>query len=231
MKVHIKRLLPPIGVLRNIIVRTNDGRKFKLGHMQEMEVEVEDGGWVSFRLDWYHRKVMLDQAEQGRDVYVILYYAMRQGFWGWIDSMGNMLRADVVDKAVYDNGEKWLLSQLPPNKKYRPIDYVLVSLLTLPFLMFLVYALLHPEMEGRDFTFFIAFLCTFGCLRLFAARNRIPEKNFNGGVYTSLVVSLLLLVYTAYPLPWVAAISSPMLAVLAILVYQRLHKPSKAVSA
>ncbi len=51
-----------------------------MGHMQEMEVEVEDGGWVSFRLDWYHRKVMLDQAEQGRDVYVILYYAMRQGF-------------------------------------------------------------------------------------------------------------------------------------------------------
>ena len=80
MKIHIKRLLPPIGVLRNIIVRTNDGRKFKLGHMQEIEVGVEDGGWVSLRLDWYHRKVMLNQAEQGRDVYVILYYVMRQGF-------------------------------------------------------------------------------------------------------------------------------------------------------
>lgn len=221
MKIHIKRLLPPIGVLRNIIVRTNDGRKFKLGHMQEMEVEVEDGGWVSFRLDWYHRKVMLDQAEQGRDVYVILYYAMRQGFWGWIDSMGNMLRADVVDKAVYDNGEKWLLSQLPPNKKYRPIDYVLVSLLTLPFLMFLVYALLHPEMEGRDFTFFIAFLCTFGCLRLFASRNRIPEKNFNMAVITSFIVQLLVLAYAMFPLPWLMPISFIMLFSLVLFLVSR----------
>ena len=32
MKVHIKRLLPPESMFRNIIVCTSDGRKFKLGH-------------------------------------------------------------------------------------------------------------------------------------------------------------------------------------------------------
>ena len=91
-------------MFRNIVVRTSDGRKFKLGHLQEMELEVEDRGWVSFRLDWYHRKVMLDQVGQGREVYVILRYAMRQGFLGIIDSFGNMLRADIVDKSVYEDG-------------------------------------------------------------------------------------------------------------------------------
>ena len=212
MKVHIKRLLPPIGVLRNIIVRTNDGRKFKLGHLQEMELEVEDGGWVSFRLDLYHRK--------------ILRYAMRQGFLGIIDSFGNMLRADIVDKSVYEDGGKWLLSQTPAIKKYAVLDYVLVSLLALPFLVFLLYPVLHPGMAGRDFVFFIGFLCTFGCGRLLVVRNRIPVQNFNLTVCLSLAIQLLLLFYAALPLVWTLFIALVMLAAWALFLFQRMRETS-----
>lgn len=226
MKVHIKRLLPPESMFRNIVVRTSDGRKFKLGHLQEMELEVEDGGWVSFRLDLYHRKIHLDPSGQGSEVCIILRYAMRQGFLGIIDSFGNMLRADIVDKSVYEDGGKWLISQLSPNKKYRPVDYVLVSLLALPFLAFLVYPLLHPEMAGRDFVFFISFLCTFGCGRLLVVRNRIPVQNFNLMVCLSLAIQLLLLFYAALSLVWTLFIALAMLAAWAVFLFQRMRETS-----
>ena len=172
MKVHIKRLLPPESMFRNIVVRTSDGRKFKLGHLQEMELEVEDGGWVSFRLDLYHRKIHLDPSGQGSEVCIILRYAMRQGFLGIIDSFGNMLRADIVDKSVYEDGGKWLLSQTPAIKKYAVLDYVLVSLLALPFLAFLLYPVLHPGMAGRDFVLY-ACLSPSSCSCCFMPRSRL----------------------------------------------------------
>lgn len=226
MKVHIKRLLPPESMFRNIIVCTSDGRKFKLGHLQEMELEVEDGGWVSFRLDLYHRKIHLDPSGQGSEVCIILRYAMRQGFLGIIDSFGNMLRADIVDKSVYEDGGKWLLSQTPAIKKYAVLDYVLVSLLALPFLAFLLYPVLHPGMAGRDFVFFISFLCTFGCVRLLVVRNRIPVQDFNLTVCLSLAIQLLLLFYAALPLVWTLFIALVMLAAWAVFLFQRMRETS-----
>ena len=115
-------------------------------------------------------------------------------------------------KSVYEDGGKWLLSQTPAIKKYAVLDYVLVSLLALPFLAFLLYPVLHPGMAGRDFVFFIGFLCTFGCGRLLVVRNRIPVQNFNLTVCLSLAIQLLLLFYAALPLVWTLFIALVMLA-------------------